>query len=336
MSFDSATESSSHTGTLHSKHHRSTGARVDTLTSTYDSSSDAKRAAASSKANKAQFSRPPLSPTPRSYLNQARDRLAVRQRDLSPESFDKSVDRLISSTHKKYRTQPQPNGSTSSSSLNYISQYYATKEEPTLDGPLDSGGDDDDQQKFYYSTNTNRTHKEIMKNLNKSLIDRNYPLDENRRKYLQQNVRRYLRFIENQSLQRELNDDLIRCFSSAYLDDLRREDIRHVQTRIQKRSYTYEDIQDIHMSSILDAYKMKTAIDRERYPRLTVSFDGQRQSSIATSQLSPMSSSAFSPVMIASLHDHADVQSGGFETDRRSLTSVGQSTECCLLYFRAV
>jgi hypothetical protein len=91
------------------------------------------------------------------------------------------------------------------------------------------------------------------------------------------------------------------------------------------RSYTYEDIQDIHMSQALEAYKMKKAIDREKRLRLGMSFDGQITSSTPTSSigaghLSPLLSS-YSPIMTGSLNENIDAQSGGFEPDRRSQKS---------------
>jgi hypothetical protein len=130
---------------------------------------------------------------------------------------------------------------------------------------------------------------------------------------------------ENQALQRELNHDLIRCFSSTYLDDLRREENRHFQTRLHPRSFTYEDVQDIHMPPILEAYRMKAAVDRERRVRLTHSFEGHMTSSTPTSslgagQFSPLLSLS-SPVMTGSLTENMDAQSGGFEMDRRSQKS---------------
>ena len=119
-----------------------------------------------------------------------------------------------------------------------------------------------------------------MKSVNKSLIDRNYRIDKTRLKSFEQNVRRYLRLYENQCLQRELHYDLIRCFSSSYLNDIRREEIRHAHTRTQKNSYTYEDIQDIHVPTILEAYKMKTAIDREKHHSSGSSFIGSSTDNI--------------------------------------------------------
>ncbi|CAF4171618.1 unnamed protein product, partial [Rotaria magnacalcarata] len=107
-----------------------------------------------------------------------------------------------------------------SSSLNYISQYYAKEDKPFSDDSLEI---DDEQKRLHSSFNTNRSHTQIIKNLNKSLIDHNYHIDKNRLIYFEQNVRRYLRSYENQTLQRELSYDLIRCFSTSYLEDLKRE-----------------------------------------------------------------------------------------------------------------
>jgi hypothetical protein len=247
-----------------------------------------------------------LTTTGDSTLNQARKRLPRKRDYYSIESLDKSVDRLVSSVNKKYGQQQTITPSTSSS-LDYISQYYAKGDEPSIES-------DYEQQKFYYNLSTNRTHTQIMKSVNKSLIDRNYQIDRNRLKHFEQNVRRYLRLFENQSLQRELNYDLIRCFSTSYLHDLRQEEIRQNRIRSHMRSYTYEDIQDIQVPSILEAYKMKTAIDREKHQRL--------QSSFITEQLSPGSSSGYSPLMVGSLSENMDTQSGGFDTDRKSHTSV--------------
>jgi len=292
---------------------------MDTVTSTNGSLSTLRR----SPPAKVQNVRFDPSSTPRSYLNEARERLAGKKRGRSPQAFQQSVDRLVSSTNQKYLQQQilSPPIPFQHQQQNYISQYYAQEEdEPPIDYPMDS--DDDELIKRPYIYNRGRTHTQIMKNVNKSLIDRNYLSDTARTKQLEQNVNRYLRFIENQSLQRELNYDLIRCFSSTYLDDLRREENRHYQTRLNMRSYTYEDIQDIHMSQALESYKMKRAIDREKRLRSSMSFDGQITSSTPTSSigmghLSPLLSS-YSPIMTGSLTEHMDTQSGGFETDRRS------------------
>jgi hypothetical protein len=254
--------------------------------------------------------------------------LAEKQRGRSPEGLKQSVDRLVSSTNQKY-FQPQIlSPSIPYQQHDYISQYYAQEEEePPIDYPIDSDDDEPSKRSYLYNRglNTNRVHGQIMKNVNKSLIDRNYLSETNRTKQLEQNVNRYLRFIENQSLQRELNHDLIRCFSSTYLDDLRREENRHVQTRQTMRSYTYEDIQDIHMSPVLEAYKMKRAFDREKRLRSSMSIDGQITSSTPTSSigpgyLSPLLSS-YSPMMTGSYNENADAQSGGFDMDRRSQRS---------------
>jgi hypothetical protein len=299
---------------------------MDTVTSTNGSLSTLRR----SPPAKVQNVRFDPSSTPRSYLNEARERLAGKKRGRSPQAFQQSVDRLVSSTNQKYLQQQilSPPMPFPHQQQNYISQYYAQEEdEPPIDYPIDSDDDEQIKRSYIYNRglNTNRTHTQIMKNVNKSLIDRNYLSETNRTKQLEQNVNRYLRFIENQSLQRELNHDLIRCFSSTYLDDLRREENRHFQTRLNMRSYTYEDIQDIHMSQALEAYKMKKAIDREKRLRLSMSFDGQITSSTPTSSigaghLSPLLS-LYSPIMTGSLNENIDAQSGGFEPDRRSQKS---------------
>ncbi|CAF4525288.1 unnamed protein product [Rotaria socialis] len=102
--------------------------------------------------------------------------------------------------NQKYRQQQQPMKllSSNSSSLNYISQYYAKKDKPISDDSLEI---DDKQKRLHSSVNTNRIHTQIIKNLHKSLIDRNYQSDKNRLIYFEQNVRRYLRSYENQTLQ---------------------------------------------------------------------------------------------------------------------------------------
>lgn len=301
---------------------------MDTVTSTNGSLSTLRQ----SPPTKVQNVRFDSSSTPRSYLNEARERLAGKQRGRSPQAFQQSVNRLVKSTNQKILQQQilsPPLSFQHQPQHDYISQYYAQEEdEPPVDYPMDSDDDDEPLKRSYLynrGLNTNRTHTQIMKNVNKSLIDRNYLSDTNRSKQLEQNVNRYLRFIENQSLQRELNHDLIRCFSSTYLDDLRREENRNFQTRLNMRSYTFEDIQDIHMSPALEAYKMKKAIDRERRLRLSTSFDGQITSSTPTSSigaglLSPLLS-IYSPGMTGSLNENIDAQSGGFELDRRSQKS---------------
>lgn len=306
--FDSVTDLSPRTTTSSSK--QRSPMRTDTVTSTSDTFSNPRRSLMGKPAS-VHFEALPTPNASRSYLNEARDRLAGKKRERSPESVERSA-------HKKaYSTE---------SSLTYVSQYYAREESASTEQPLSSEQEEQPAsapQRSYYNINTNRTHREIMKSLNKSLIDRYYHLNDNQLRSLQQQVRRYLRSVEQQSLQRELDYDLIRCFSSAYLDDIRREELRDHQTRTQMRSYTYEDIQDIHMATILDAYKSKVMIDRERYPRLTVSCHEQLSSSNLTSQLSPISSTIYSPSLVGSFNENMDTQSGGFEpTDKKSFTSV--------------
>ena len=308
---------------------------MDTVTSTNGSLSNIRR----SPPNKVQNVRfDPSSTlssgnagTPRSYLSEARERLAGKKRGQSPQAFQKSVDRLVSSTNQKYLQQQilSPPVPFQQPSFDYVSQYYV-QDEPPVDYLVDSDDEDHPQRRssstiYARGLNTNRTHNQIMKNVNKSLIDRNYQTNASRLKQLDQTVRNHLRAIENQALQRELNHDLIRCFSSTYLDDLRREENRHFQTRLHPRSFTYEDVQDIHMPPILEAYRMKAAVDRERRVRLTNSFEGHMTSSTPTSslgagQFSPLLSLS-SPLMTGSLTENMDAQSGGFDMDRRSQKS---------------
>ncbi|CAF3096777.1 unnamed protein product [Rotaria socialis] len=59
---------------------------------------------------------------------------------------------------------------------------------------------------------------------------------------------------------------------------------------------------------------MKATIGQEKQQRI-------QQSSMTTGQLSPVSSSNFSPLMVASFNENLDTQSTGFETDRKSYTS---------------
>ncbi|CAF4094124.1 unnamed protein product [Adineta steineri] len=66
------------------------------------------------------------------------------------------------------------------------------------------------------------------------------------------------------------------------------------------------------MSQVLEAYKMKRAIDKEKRLRLNTSYDGHITSSTPTSSigagdLSPLLSS-YSPVMTGSLNENIDVQ----------------------------
>ncbi|CAF1340742.1 unnamed protein product, partial [Rotaria magnacalcarata] len=75
-------------------------------------------------------------------LNEARELLSGKRRNQSPESFEKSVDRLVLSVNQKYRQQQQQQQPmklppSNSSSLNYISQYYAKEDKPFSDDSLE-------------------------------------------------------------------------------------------------------------------------------------------------------------------------------------------------------
>ncbi|CAF1535076.1 unnamed protein product, partial [Rotaria magnacalcarata] len=75
--------------------------------------------------------------------NEARELLSGKRRNQSPESFEKSVDRLVLSVNQKYRQQQQQQQQpmkllpSNSSSLNYISQYYAKEDKPFSDDSLE-------------------------------------------------------------------------------------------------------------------------------------------------------------------------------------------------------
>ncbi|CAF0833022.1 unnamed protein product [Adineta ricciae] len=286
--------------------------RTDTVTSTNGSLSILRRSP-TGKSTSVHFQ--PVS-TVRSYLTEARERLSGKRHLPLPESFDKSVDRLVSSVNKKYRSQQPSNvhSSSATSSFSYISQYYAKEEEILNECSLET---DHEQQRLYSNSNTNRAHTQIMKNLNKSLLDRTYQDDKSRFKHVEHNSRRHLRSYESQALRRELNYNLIRSFSTSYLDDLRSEDIRYRQTRRRSSAYTYEDIQDIYSPSVLETFKTKASVDRERHIR--------RQKSIPPEQLSPVSSSGYSPIMTGSCNDNMDTQIGSFEIDQRSYISISQT-----------
>lgn len=268
--------------------------RMDTVTSTNGLLSLIKRLP-TDKPPTVHFEPSVISSTTRMYLKEVRERLSGRRTD---QSFERSVDRLVSSVNKNYGQT----SSKSSSSSNYITQYYAREDQLPAS--------DDDQEKFSYRLNINRTHTQIMKTVNRSLIDRTYHSDGNRLKQFEQNVHRYLRLLDGQNLQRELNYDLIRCFSSSYLNDLRQEEFRRRQIRSQSHAYTYEDVQDIQNPSVLEAYRMRSRRDRERYQRA--------QLSVSIGPYSPMSSSGYSPV---SLTGHVDTHSSMLDTDGRSTTT---------------
>lgn len=114
-------------------------------------------------------------------------------------------------------------------------------------------------------------------------------------KSIEKSNRNFLRSIENQSLQRELNSNLIRCFSTSYLDDLRREELIYVQTRSKTTPFSFEDVQDLHTILNYQAFKMKLACHRERYPARALSTSSQNSISSLTIDLKTNTSVSFSP-----------------------------------------
>ena len=116
--------------------------RMDTVTSTNGSLSLLKRPPRD-RSPTVHFEPISHSTTTRSYLTEARVRLSGKRRIPAPESLEKSVDRLVSSVNKKYGQQQHISSPTSTSSLSYISQYYAKKDEPST---YCSIGSDDEPQ----------------------------------------------------------------------------------------------------------------------------------------------------------------------------------------------
>jgi len=237
-------------------YHHHSPTRMDTTTSTNGSSSLLK----TSKSPTVRFD--PISTRPPLKQN--------------IESLKTSVDRLVSSVNKKYPHQPSSSSAaattTNSMSYDYISQYYGQHSIPS-------------------NFNTNRTHTNIMKTVNQSLLDHTYHHDRTRLKKFDHFVRYYLRLYEQQILQHELNYNLIRCFSSSYLHDLRQEHNRENHLRSRQQSYTYEDIQDLSNPSQFEAYRLKTSIQREK--------TFEQFSSIS-------SSSDYSPIMVQSSTEKPD------------------------------
>ncbi len=115
----------------------------------------------------------------------------------------------------------------------------------------------------------------ILKTINKSLLSSELTGINLTMLKLDDHVRKTLKRIEKTALERDLENDLIRSFSCNHLNDLRREDIkysnlkkratsRHQVKQHLHRSYTTEDIQDIYMPKVLEAYKLKLAIEKEK------------------------------------------------------------------------
>ena len=114
----------------------------------------------------------------------------------------------------------------------------------------------------------------ILKTINKSLLSSELTGIDLTILKLDDHVRKSLRKIEKKALERDLDLDLIRSFSCSHLADLRKEDIKYTNMRLQKMSfnlygssYVYEDIQDLYMPKVLETYKLKLAIEKEKVNR---------------------------------------------------------------------
>ena len=109
----------------------------------------------------------------------------------------------------------------------------------------------------------------ILKTINKSLLSTELTgIDLNMLK-LNDHVRKTSRRVEKKALERDLELDLIRSFSCNHLADLRREDIRYNNLRINRQlsqfnSFTAEDISDLYMPKSLETFKLKSAILKEK------------------------------------------------------------------------
>ena len=139
----------------------------------------------------------------------------------------------------------------------------------------------------------------ILKTINKSLLSSELSgIDLNMLK-LNDHVRRSLKRVEKRALERDLEHDLIRSFSCSHLIDLRREDIKY--TNMKRRaskwnSYSLEDIADLHMPKMLESYKLKVALEKERQLRASLI---EQFSPRSTSHQTPMQHGAQSPSVFA-------------------------------------
>lgn len=97
----------------------------------------------------------------------------------------------------------------------------------------------------------------ILKTINKSLLSSELTgIDLNMLK-LNDFFRRIVKRIEKRALERDLEYDLIRSFSCSHLADLRKEDMRQSNMRRWGNAYSTEDVIDIYMPKVLEAFKLK-------------------------------------------------------------------------------
>ena len=104
---------------------------------------------------------------------------------------------------------------------------------------------------------------QILKTVNRSLLSSDLTGINARLIKLDDKARKTLKRIEKRALDRDLDYNLIRSFSCSHLNELRKEDIRYVNTKANPSSYSTEDIDDLYMPKILESYKLKFAVNRE-------------------------------------------------------------------------
>lgn len=120
----------------------------------------------------------------------------------------------------------------------------------------------------------NSLKNKILKAINKSLLTSEVSGVDLKLLKLNDLVKRTMRRVDKRVLERDLEHDLIRSFSCGHLVELRKEDIKYMNLRLNGiNSFTNEDIQDLNNAKILETFKLKLALQKECRPRrvLTVS-----------------------------------------------------------------
>lgn len=114
----------------------------------------------------------------------------------------------------------------------------------------------------------NSLKNKILKAINKSLLTSEVSGINLNLLKLNDSVKRTLKRVEKKALERDLEHDLIRSFSCSHLADLRKEDIKYVNMRVNgMNSYSTEDVQDLYIPKMLESFKLKLAVEKECKPR---------------------------------------------------------------------
>lgn len=235
------------------------------------------------------------SPYVSQYYAQTLDKQTVRRNDLW--EIDRGIRRYLKKSRLQHQQQQQQ-------------QVPSTMTDSQMDDSEVSITDSDtssDDTRPIVPEKINKPDvslkNKILKTINKSLLSTELTgIDLNLLK-LKDYTRKITKRIEKRALERELEHDLIRSFSCGHLFDVRREDLRHTNMRINKHSagqrtgvlsYTTEDVVDLYMPKMLEAYKLKMAIERERrFPTMSEVSLSNRTSSVQTpaARHSPMNQS---------------------------------------------